>query len=336
MASGAPSAKASPSLPPTDDGWVPKGTEARVTELQQALRGGDALRFAQGLRYPVRVNTNSWCEVAFKDAPQLAPHFEQVVTPKVRAAILDAAPPFGANIHGVMFGRGEVWLTHDNDVINTDSWDIPGMPCTNWKLEPMPAWLSGTFVYSSLAEDQGTIDPDPPSRWFSATLTIDLPGKATHGGLEQTQSWECRPLRFGYELELPTERSLGAFENGFGSNVGHAYFFDVGCPAPNGRVGIGRFELISRSLLAYQANDGFLIFLARVRPHRAITHEVAADQPCGGAEQCRPGLVCVARQESQPPHEGTCQPISALGWCGSTLEKSSAGRAFCDATATTP
>jgi hypothetical protein len=333
MASAAPSASASP---PEDDGWVPKGTEARVTELQQALRSGDALRFARGLRYPVRVFTTSWCEVVFKDAPQLARHFEQVVTPKVRAAILDAASPYAANYEGVMLGRGEVWLVHDNDSISAESWDIAGVPCANWQLEPIPAWLSGSFAYSSLAEDQGTIDPDPPSRWFAATLTIDLPHEVTHGGLEHPRYWECRPLRFGYDLKPPEKRSLGAFENGFGSSLGHLYFFDLECPMAEGRMGVERFEVIDRSLLVNQANDGFLVFLARVQPDRAVRHEAAAEQPCGGAEQCRPGLVCVARQESQPPHEGTCRPPSELGWCGSALEKSSAGRTFCNPTATTP
>jgi hypothetical protein len=332
--SKAPPAGASASELP-EGSWVPRGTEERVKELQAALRADDRLRFAEGLRYPVRVNTMSWCEITFRDAAELAPHFEHVVTPKVRAAILDATQPYAANYEGVMLGRGELWLAHGHDSINSESWNIPGMPCANWQLEPIPDWLNGTFAYSSLAEDQGTIDRDAPSRWFGATLTVDLKRQATHGGLEHPQPWECRPLRFGYDLKPPEKRSLGAYANGFGGDLAHPYFFDLLCPNSNGQMRIERFEVMSRSLLANQANDGFLIFLARVSPGRPITHHGATDQDCGGAEQCRTGFVCVAQQETAPTRS-TCRPSSTLGWCDPAFEKSNAGRAFCAQPSSTP
>jgi hypothetical protein len=56
-----------------------------------------------------------------------------------------------------------------------------------------------------------------------------------------------KALRFGFEIEPPQTRGLDAASNGFASELGKDYFFDVLCTG-HGSKWIERFAVLSQSL----------------------------------------------------------------------------------------
>lgn len=85
--------------------------EQTITELQAAVADGDAKRVAPLLRYPLRVR-QAGKTITLRRSQDLVRRYGEVFTPAVTAVVANQKyDDLFVNAQGVMFGRGEVWIT---------------------------------------------------------------------------------------------------------------------------------------------------------------------------------------------------------------------------------
>jgi hypothetical protein len=260
--------------------------------MRTALVANDRPRFAHALIYPVTVNTDSWCRISITDSSEFALHVDEIVTPRVRQAILDTrgASTFGGPNLGL--GRGEVWLDSDEPgtVFNSDVWEVPGEECRNWNVEPTPTWLSSTWVFAAVATSQSSTSGLPPSRWEAASVQIDLDARNVEFALTVKSAERCRPLRFGHEKNQPVTRRL---DPSFYSYIPeNGPFFDIECSVKGAHGRVQRLYIRDETSLAAVGDDGFFVFFRPAGSVRKSTPASKGDPCSSNVSRCRAGLLC--------------------------------------------
>lgn len=296
-----------------------RGTlEKRVRALAAALASNDRERFARGLFYPVRVNTRSWCSASFANPNDFVRHFDGIMAANIRRALRQPLVQMGGR--GAMLGNGDVWFTDPNfepiTAFNSDVWELKGVPCDGWQLEALPSWLGGTWRVASVAEVQGTLDPNPPTQWDDGWVRVDLEHATVDVALRKNNADRCKPLRFGHQLEEPELRGVDAASNGFKSALGKPYFLDLEC-SNRGKAYCRRIDVLERALLALPGNDGFFVFLKPEQLEAPRPEKVAVGQPCGTpSARCVQGSVCVATADEPGHPREQCELLDTLVWRG--------------------
>jgi hypothetical protein len=285
--------------------------------MREALRTKDELQFERALISPVTVYTASWCTAIFASATSFSSHFAEVVTPTIRAAILDPHEQQWSSSRGLMFKDGEVWLgsAPPITVFNTDAWAVLGVPCDNWRLEPAPPWLEGAWTFASIAELGGTLSDEPPTQWDLGTITIPPVPADVELALSARDHRHCRRVRFGSLINPPEGRAPSLGMSGFGTELEGQHFFDVECNIKGPHGNIERIYVQSQTQIAIQADAGFFVFLKPgLSSPKGETGELGSACGSGGAE-CKPGLVCVAQPFKYQRPEGLCTAPSQLLTC---------------------
>ena len=80
-----------------------------ATHIQRAVQNGDATAFAHLGDYPVRLNQGR--HHAMIDSPTLEATYDQIITPKMQAAILAQDPSdIFCNDQGAFIANGDLWF----------------------------------------------------------------------------------------------------------------------------------------------------------------------------------------------------------------------------------
>jgi len=264
--------------------------------VRQAASEGRSVAYA--LPYPVTVNTMSRCTATLGDPRTFSEYENQIVTGKVREALLFDKEPIHDQRHRAMLGSGAVWYVareanNARVTLNVSTWKLPGLPCLNEKPLVLGHDLDGPWVPSSVCQITSRVVVAPRL----TRLTIDGDQLIANITSASEGSIACEIDRFSeidYQDGIPSE----ALKCSIGDGTPRGPALTVRCGGRAERVFVRSDEL---SL--YSRDQSQFIRLRRESRHGSA---LDAGQPCGSVPSgCKVGLICDA---SNNAHE-TCRPL---------------------------
>jgi hypothetical protein len=263
--------------------------------VRQAASHGRSVAYA--LPYPITVNTMSGCNATLDDPRTFSKYENQIVTGKVREALLSDKEPIHYQRHRAMLGSGAVWYVQEANkarvTLNVATWKLPGLLCLNENPLVLGHDLDGPWLPSSVCQ----ITSKVVVAARLTRLTIDSDQLVANVTSTTVGDQACEIDRFSeidYQEGIPSEALHCSV--GDGTQRGRALTLRCGGRAV-------RVFVRTDQLSLYSLDESQFI---RLRRESRREHALDTGQPCGSVSSgCKIGLICDA---SNNAHE-ICRPL---------------------------
>jgi hypothetical protein len=266
--------------------------------------------------YPVRVNTESWCPVDIPDAEAFVRSYREIVTPRLRNAVLKTRKPWRKD--GWAVGAGYVWLTPKQDgtanefTLNPGAWEVSGLACKHTVFEPIPDFVWGAWTITSLRATFETRDRSPEAYRSHGTLVLDAGTRSATFGLERHKHTKCAISAYGY-LTADALVPRAPEDYGLKESFDPPRFLRVFCTAKDGRHAED-IDVMGPTRLVTEIWDATYAVLARVPDPGTPKRIVKKGDECGEPTTvCGGGLVCISDRRRASGLLKIEKPLRLLG-----------------------